>query len=797
MELLTMSAVVSAVETVTSDALSGATGEFGRRMSEALSGLVRRSLRRDADGGTALPDGPQERRELAERLFQEAARDPAFARDLELWLRDSAAVGGAGGPRGATARPRLLPPGTAVFTDREHVLADVRDLADGLGEEALGHPGIVVLIGPGGIGKTATAVHCARLLAERFPDGQLHADLRGAAAATAVAPSDVLARFLAVLGVPAGRISGDEQRLLDLYRDLTAERRLLVLLDNAHSAAQVAPLLTAAPRSLVMVTSRYRLPELVRDHGARVIRLGPLPPEDSLRLLARLVGPDRVAEGREHAEAVAGRCAGLPLTLCATGARAAGREHLSWERILRDFTEAEAGDGGGDGEREEGAMHSGPDDTAAFRATDLSYRELGAPAARLYRLLGLRPWPDISVGAAAAAAGDGDEAAARALLEELAAAHLVEETGEERYRYHDVIRRHAEQRAALTDGPQESARATGRIVRWYLREAAAADSAVLPGRWRLGPAYAERGLPRSEAAATGLDWLLRERENLAEAVRAADDHGFDDLVWQLCEALWGLHLKCGFHRQWAETHQRGVAAARRCAEAFGDPRAEGRMRVQLAFALKGLGRYEEAERQLARAAESDRRAGHHRGEATALEVLGLLRLDQWRYEEAESRFAEARHRLGLIAQEQDGAADVPRALAILAHHSGRALRLGRRTDEATTQLLNALALFTELPAPDPYNEARVKMSLGETFLDAGDPGAARTPLREASAAMAADGAPMQQAECARLLARCAMELSEPRAEAEHLRTARALYARTGNDALVARIDERLRGLGAS
>ncbi|MDT0306401.1 NB-ARC domain-containing protein [Streptomyces sp. DSM 44917] len=804
-ELLTTAAVLAAVESVTSDVVAGATGEFGRRASEALAGLARRLWRRDGedgeggpgDGEPVLPETAEERRELARRLLELAGQDPEFARDLEGWLRDSAGVveDREREARRALARPRLLPPGTPAFTDREGVLDTLTALADA-GAAAPGGPRVVVLLGPGGIGKTATAVHAAHALAGRYPDGQLYADLRGASAATAASPSEILGRFLPALGLADGAVPGEERRQVDRYRDLTAGRRLLVLLDNAHSAAQVVPLLTASSGSLVLVTSRYRLPELVRDHGARLVPLGPLEDADAVRLLARIAGPERVARQPAHVAAVARSCAGVPLALCATGARAAEREHLSWERIVRELSPE---NGAFSGEEE-------PDGRdPVLLATHLSYRELSPPAARLYRLLGQRPWPQIPVGAAAAAAGPaaGPEASpaeedqARALLEELARVHLLEEVAEERYRFHDAVRRHAARQAAREESPAELARATGRMARWFLRRAAEADAAVLPGRWRLGPAFPGPPPPGAppRPVAPALAWLRRERENLAEAVRAAEEQGSDGLVWQLCEATWSLHLKLGFHQQQADTHARGVAAARRAAEDFGDARAEGRMRVQHAFALMGLGRTEEAEEQLRDAAEADRRAGHRRGQATAEETLGLLRLRQWRWAEAEAAFARARETLGLIAPDEEGARDVPRATALLAFHTGRALRGDGRLTEAVRRLLEALALFGALEVPDPYNGARVRTALGETLLDAGDPGAARAPLDEALEVLSAEGAWLPQAEAALLRARCARDLGDAEGEAAFLRTARKLYERTGELAAAARVEDRLARLG--
>ncbi|MEU5423182.1 NB-ARC domain-containing protein [Streptomyces sp. NPDC020667] len=766
------------MNTATSGALSGAASEVGRRTTERLAALARRVRGRGTDDARppTVPTDAAARRDLAERLFEQARREPAFARDLLAWLRETDLLRDTTGPAcPAAARPWMLPPGTAAFTDREPVRQAIAALLDDPGADAAGAPRIVVLTGPGGVGKTATAVHFARAFADRFPDGQLHADLRGASPATAVTPSATLVRFLHRLGVPADRVPATEQEQTDLYRDRTADRRLVVLLDNAHSAAQVAPLLTAAPGSLTLVTSRHGLPELVRDHGARVLRLGPLAGDDAVLLLTRIAGLEPAGAQRAHAEAVAARCGGMPLALCETGALAAGREEVDWERLEREF--ASLGPG---------PAAPAPADPTRL-ATDVAYRALAPAAARLYRLLGLCPWPTIPVGAAAAAA-DITPAEARALLAELAGARLLEPAGDERYRFHDVVRRHAELRAHEEDGRAAAGDAVERVITWYLDMAVAADYRVIPGRWHLGPAYDR--LPRpaasSAAARAALAELTRERENLAEAVRAAEEYGFDALTWQLCEAMWALHLRLGFHEQWVATHVRGVAAARR--RATDEPRAEGRMRSQLAFAYMGLDRLADAERELTAAAAADRAAGHHRGHASAVESLGLLCLRQWRYEDAEQRFRQARTIWDEVGPDDDGAEDAPRALALLENHLGRALTGQSRFPEAIGQLRHALTRFHALEPRDSYNEGRVRMSLGESLLAGGDVAGAREFLDDSIAVMEGEGATLQLADALELRAGCGDA-------AAFLGRARELYEALGDAAGVTRVEVRLRGAG--
>ncbi|MER6068594.1 ATP-binding protein [Streptomyces sp. NPDC001817] len=250
--------VLTAVGTVASGALSGAGGETGRRTSERLCGLLGRARAEqqdasgDADGGgrqaPTLPGTDSERRQAALWMTEVAERSPGFAQELRDWLREASWLAPRAVPAVAhdAARPRMLPATTGLFTDREDVTAAVVALLDERGR-APGAPAVVALTGPGGIGKTATAVHTAHVLRERFPDGTLYVDLAGASAATALSPSEALVRFLERLGVRPAAVPGDERRQRDLYLDCTADRRMVVVLDNAHSDAQIMPLLPAAP----------------------------------------------------------------------------------------------------------------------------------------------------------------------------------------------------------------------------------------------------------------------------------------------------------------------------------------------------------------------------------------------------------------------------------------------------------------------------------------------------------------------------------------------------------------------
>ncbi|BCL29732.1 tetratricopeptide repeat protein [Streptomyces aurantiacus] len=802
-----LSLVLSTVGTVASGALSGAGGEMGRRTSERLYGLLSRA--RTADGGAGsgsgggeeqptLPVTEQERTAAALRLVEFARRSPEFARDVAEWAREASWLTPRAVPAvaGGASRPQMLPPATAVFTDREDVIAWITTLLNDA-DPVPGAPTIATLTGPGGIGKTAVAVQCAYALRERFPDGILFVDLAGASAGTALPPSDVLARFLERLGVPPAMVPGDEARQRDLFRDCTADRRMMVVLDNAYADAQVVPLLPASPGCLVLVTSRHRLGRLVAEHGARPRVLGPLSTADSVLLLRRVAGSERAAAPDAVVQAVAGAAGGVPLALCTTGAGLAVREHLAWERVARQLSERIHGHGqvqgqvqgqvpcqGGDDAMRSG---SGDDPDGPFdpvrHAQDASYSELTPECAAFYRAIAGWAWPTVTVMCAAHAAGV-QEDRARELLEQLARVHLLEEVGEERYRFHDLARAHARELAVAEDGHGRMSAGVRRVAVAQLRWAAEADFRVMPLRWRLGPAYRALVLPQDRDPADGkraLAELRRERENLAAVIRAADHHGFDDLVWQLCEAMWGLHLLLGFHAQWIDTHLLGVAAARRCAAEFGDRRAVGRMLVQLAFGQMGAGRADDAEETLAEAVVADEACGHHRGRASAVEALGLLRLKRWKYAEAQRCFEEAREILGRIREGDDGWEDLPRATALLEHHIGRARTKQRHFAEALARLNDALVRFRRLPdGGDAYNEGRVYMSLGEVHLDAGDPDLARVCLDKAVEAMETAGAGLQLAVAFESRARCHRLSDRPAEAAEDLRTAAVHYEANGD-----------------
>ncbi|WP_234327391.1 tetratricopeptide repeat protein [Streptomyces sp. NRRL WC-3742] len=681
--------------------------EAGKRLWETTGAAVARMMGREVPA----PAGQAEREAVAALLVAEARRSPEQARALVALMSGTGTGGSA-----AQGVPRQLPASTRYFTDRKDPLA----LLDREATRKLdGLPKVAVLHGPEGIGTSAVAFHWGGLRAKSFPDGTLYADLRGGSASTAPTAATVLRQFLLRLGTAADDVPLTLEGRVDRLRTLLAERRLLVVLDHAQSAAQVRPLITGAPGVFTVVVARRPLTGL----DAVTVPVGPLSDKDARRLLTLLAGREVMTEAKASLPSLLRRCGGVPFALRAMAP------------YLTSASPAAA-----------------PGELPPVRAAaEEAYRRLEPDAARLYRLCALRPWPAFGAGAAAAAAGV-EEERAQLLLAELAELQLLEDTGDGRYRHRPAVRAHAEEAAAREDGLAGCAAAVRRTVDWYLRFAVRADYAALKERWHLGPLYDELGPGAYEDAGAAVAALVAESGNLVESVIAAEEFGHDDLVWQSVEALWAVQLKAGGHEALLPALRAGArAAARHCP----GTRTAGRMHVQLAFALMESMQDEEAERELRAAAEDEALAGHTRGRATAVESLGLLRLRQWRFESALECFEEADRLLDRIGPDGEGAADLPRARALLQRHRGRALRGLSRFEEAVQRLGTALDFFQG--SGEGYNTARVLTDLAELRIAESDPAAALPLIDRAVALLGRENATAHLTYLADLRDRCTPE----------------------------------------
>ena len=370
--------------------------------------------------------------------------------------------------------PRQLPAGAAFFAGRE---AELKQLDALLGQAAGGGPdepgGAVVIsavAGMAGVGKTALAVHWARNVAGRFPDGQLYVNLRGYdAAGAAVTPEEVTGWFLTALGVPASQIPADAPARSGLYRSVLAGRRVLIVLDNARDAAQVRPLLPGSAGCLVVVTSRSALTGLAAAEGARPLRLGPLAEEEGVRLLAARLGPERVAAEPGAVAELTAWCGHLPLALAVMAARAAADPGLPLGVLAGQLAGAAGAEataaGAGPGRLE--VLETGDPATSLRQLLSWSYGQLSPPAAGMFALLGVHCGPDITVPAAASLAAVPRAAAGRALAE-LADASLAAEHRPGRYVLHDLVRGYAAGQARQVLGEAGIRAAIERSLDHYL-----------------------------------------------------------------------------------------------------------------------------------------------------------------------------------------------------------------------------------------------------------------------------------------------------------------------------------------
>ncbi|MES4907047.1 MULTISPECIES: BTAD domain-containing putative transcriptional regulator [unclassified Streptomyces] len=341
--------------------------------------------------------------------------------------------------RPSASGPQLLPRPPAGFLGRDRELAGLTRLTlpaaepDGpaYGAAPTGLPpegGITVVTGPAGVGKTGLVVYWGHVQADAFPDGRLFADLRGFSGGEAAAPAEVLREFLLALGTPADRIPPSPEAAGALYRSLVADRRLLVVLDNAGSSAQVRPLLPGGPHCATLVTSRSRLDGLIATDAARPVRLHALGPDDGVALLGALLGPDRVAEDPEAAHELVALCDGLPLALRAASAQLLSRPRWRLARLataLRD-------------ERRRLALLSA-EDAGVAAALRNSVARLSADDARLLRTLGTGFAREVNTAEAAALAG-ADPELIQDGLERLAEMHLLDEEATNRYVMSDLVK---------------------------------------------------------------------------------------------------------------------------------------------------------------------------------------------------------------------------------------------------------------------------------------------------------------------------------------------------------------------
>ncbi|WP_051969504.1 AfsR/SARP family transcriptional regulator [Kitasatospora azatica] len=470
--------------------------------------------------------------------------------------------------------PRQLPRQPAGFVGRGE---ESRWLDRECGPGRVGD-GLALVVGAAGAGKSATVVRWAHAAAAAFPDGQLFVDLRGFDPAGPVDQVEVLGDFLLALGVPETAIPEDGPSRAALYRARTDRLRLLVLLDNAHSADQVADLLLSGPGSATVVTSRNTLEDLVVTEGAALLRLAALPGDDALQLLERALTPERVRAEQSAARQLIAFCDQLPLALRIAASRLAARPGWTIADLVTELSD----------ERTRLLTLDTHGAVSVRAALVLTYRHLSGDAGRLITLLAAHPGREVDSYAGAALLGC-DLVTARAALGELAAYHLLTESTPGRYSRHDLIRLFGME--LLAAQPAEVHRqATERLLDYYLEAVRHCGEHVDPGQDPHGErAHPPRALPQPADARAALTWFGSEEPTIRALVTSAAEQD-PERAWRLARLASGLYYGASRLIDWLACLRAGLTAARQT----GPPKAVADIESTLANALIGVERLPEA-----------------------------------------------------------------------------------------------------------------------------------------------------------------------------------------------------------
>ena len=596
--------------------------------------------------------------------------------------------------------PSLLPTDIADFTGRADEIALIN--------RQLTHPGrqdapvavpVVVLVGKGGVGKTSIAVHASHGVAAHFPDGQLFADLHFGTSRL-VSPTQVLERFLRALGVPGPQIPEGLDERAEVYRNLLADRKVLVVLDGATSESQVSPLLPGTGAAAVIITSRNWLTGLA---GAVHMEIGVFGPDKSLDLLARIAGVERVTAQPTAAAAVAEHCGHLPLALRIAGARLSARPHWSIQQMVDRLA---------DETRRLDELRHG--DMGIRPSILLTYDSVGEQARRLFRRLALLDVP-LFAGWLSAALLDLPFAQAQDVLEDLVSAQLIEtlsndSSGHSQYRFHDLIRVFARERLATEEPAAERRMALERALSALLHLAEWAHCRYFGGDYvRIRSDGPRWGLPEQLAdrlVEDPLSWYERERAVLVAGVRQAAQAGLVELCWGLASSTVPLFESRVYLDDWRETHEIALEATSKARNV----RGQAAMRYSIGSLHMMQQRFVPAHQELATAAQLFAEIGDDQGVALVIRHIAYLDRLSGRFDDATRRYEQA---LALFRRVGDHIATAY-VLQGLAHVKLEENELG----SAMGLLAEALRLCRG--ANCGRIEAQVLHRMGEAHLQAGD-----------------------------------------------------------------------------
>jgi tetratricopeptide (TPR) repeat protein len=609
--------------------------------------------------------------------------------------------------------PRQLPSGTAIFINREPILAQLNELLTAWSAEdaATVTPTVVVsaIAGAPGVGKTALVLHWAHQVRHHFLDGDLYIDMRGYGSVPSLIEEQALDKFLRSLSVPPELIPIDIDERAALYRSVVSDKRLLIVIDNVASVRQVRRLLPGSRHCFVVITSRSSLPSLVAREGATRVTLDVLSPDDAISLLAEIIGDERVDREYDAAARIAELCSYLPLALRVVAERAAGRPHLSLAELAGELI--------GEQSRLD-ALASQEDELINVRAVfSWSYRALPVEQQKIFRSIGLHPGSEFGAAAIAVLVGI-PVAAADAQLQELVKVHLAQEVAARRYRTHDLLRAYSTEQALREDRQRARTHAVRRVLYWYLLAANEARRTILPNSQSLSLMSLDgTEVPSFSDVASAMDWYERERLNILASLQQAIDLGQYDIAWRLPVVSDGFFELRSYWREWREIHTEALNAAQTINDALG----EASVRRCLGDVCWRFGEHEEALRHYERGTVIAHSIRDPWVEGFSTRGSGLIYQEMGEFTQAIPYFERALE----IFQSSDNERGVGMSMISLGlSHRG----LGELT-RAAEDCENAVGVFRRIS--DRWSLAWGLVPLGEIYMDMSRLEQARQQFEEA------------------------------------------------------------------
>jgi tetratricopeptide (TPR) repeat protein len=645
------------------------------------------------------------------------------------------------------------------FVNRDDELAHLNRVLD---RAELGQgPLVAVLEGLPGVGKSAVGRYWADRVRERFPDGDLVADFSERRRGAGVDVSGVLGDFIRKLGPPGTVVPANLAERVERFRQMTFDRKLLVLLDDVSEAAQVNQLRPAGRESLCIATS-YRPMQELYYRGAELVPVNPLPPERAEDLLVKMAGEFGSAfeEHRADTQALVGFCGGLALPLCVCAARLlVGRGNRTVASIVADVAD----------EQRRLDYLAGEGEYAGAAVFGFAYADLPQNQRLTYRRIALHPGVDLSATHAAVLTGLSVPEASEQLMG-LADTHLLGPLEDGRYRFHDLVRLHARE-CAVTEEPETvREELLSQLVDWYRASLRIADHALISNRLRLAPDEPIQAghLPEFTGREDVFDWLESERSNILAVLQSARDREWDDRVWWMVESLWLFHYNRRHYADWIEATQWAIDSARR----VGHRDAEARMRIQLAWAFVELGRFDDAHHQLDRANRAVPASSRSQLRGSVREFTGACYLNEGNYDLALDALAEARE--VAVGLKND------RAVALQDYFIGSAL-IGKGEYAAALEALRpALDTMRRSDVDDQMFVGRLLLRIGQATRQSGDVDDAEAALQEGLEVLVRLGMRVEEAETYEELAAVAEARNDAKTASAQRQRAQAIYRALGH-----------------